>query len=210
MRTQHGDKQGYALKEMGHSGRVPFYLEDGDHRVLVQPARAVLHAGTADTLHGSGLGALTLGLGRPVPADGKAVERVVPTGQRLYVMGYAQRLHRSEDDRRQLLQAKVREVKGDPKRMARFDTDGDGRIDVREWGAARAAVEEEALVEAPHAGGERDEVAIGEHPAGGLFYISDRREEAILASLAWRAPLAFSVGVAAILGGGYALTRLLG
>ena len=145
-----------------------------------------------------------------VPADGKVVERVVPTGQRLYVMGYARRLHASEHDRRQLLQAKVREVKGDSVRMARFDTDGDGRIDAREWEAARTTVEEEALVEALDTGGERDEVAIGDHPTGGLFYISDRREEAILASLAWRAPLAFSVGVAAIGGGGYALTRLLG
>lgn len=210
VRARHGDKQGYILREAGNSGRVPFYLADGEHRVLVHPERAVLSAGTADTLHGSGLGLLTLHLGRPVPADGKVVERVIPVGQRLYVMGYAQRLSRSEHDRRQLLQAKLRQVKSDPVRMARFDTDGDGRIDAGEWEQARTAVEEEALLEALDAPAARDEVAIGEHPAGGLFYISDRREEAILASLAWRAPLAFALGVAAMLGSGYALTRLLG
>lgn len=210
VRARHGDKQGYTLREAGNSGRVPFYLADGEHRVLVHPERAVLSAGTADTLRGSGLGLLTLNLGRPVPADGKVVERVIPVGQRLYVMGYAQRLHRSEHDRRQLLQAKLRQVKSDPVRMARFDTDGDGRVDAREWEQARDAVEEEALLEALDAPEARDEVAIGEHPAGGLFYISDRREEDILSSLAWRAPLTFALGVAVTLGSGYALARLLG
>ncbi|HSH69491.1 MAG TPA: hypothetical protein VK997_06210, partial [Deferrisomatales bacterium] len=202
------DQTGYTLRESGHSGAVPFYLEEGSHRVLVQPEKAIIHAGTAQTLYGS-LGCLGLPLGRSVPADGKVVERVIATGDPLYVMGCARRVRYSAHDHRQRFRDKLRELKTDRKRMQRYDLDGDGRIDAEEWAQARGDVEEEALLAGLTEPADRDEVAIGEHPAGGLFYISDRKEEAILGSLAWKIPLAFAVGVVGIIGGGYTLVQTL-
>ena len=159
--------------------------------------------------YGSGLGCLGLGLGRPAPAEGKVVERVIATGDQLYVMGCARRVRSSAHDHRQRFRDKLRELKADRKRMRRYDLDGDGRIDAEEWAVARGEVEETALLEGLADPGEGDEVAIGEHPAGGLFYISDRKEEAILRSLAWKIPVSLAVGVAGIIGGGYALVQLL-
>ena len=56
----------------------------------------------------------------------------------------------------------------------------------------------------------KNDIAIGTHPTGGLFYISDSNEKAILTSMSWRIPLFLILGIAGTSLGGLYVLKLLG
>ncbi len=193
-----GNQGGYRLKQWGESGHVPFYLEDETGRVLIQPQHAIIKAGTTQEMSapfGNSLGAMEL---YSDTGNQKIVEKVIPMGEPLYVMGFARPLRTARDARESLFRKKLRKLKNDPERLQNYDLNGDGAISDTEWERARRELQNAALLES--AGDGRDRVCISEHPTGGLFYISDTHEEHLTRSMGWRIPLFAGLGMGLVIG----------
>jgi hypothetical protein len=198
------------LKEWGSSEHVPFYIEDDTGAVTVTPSGAIVHAGRTDTLSGDVIGGLIGNLRASGEIGGKIiVETVIPTGSLLFVTGFADRTRGSAHERKKRLIDRLRHLKTDPAHIGRYDADRDGKLSADEWESAKRDAEEALLLESPQAESEADRVAIGEHPTGGLFYISDKKEEHIIRSIAWRIPLALGLGVAVTTIGAVMVLQLL-
>jgi hypothetical protein len=194
-----GNQAGYRLKQWGESGHVPFYLEDETARVLILPEHAIIKAGTSQEMSAPFGGALGMSQVLSKTGNQKIVERVIPIGEPLYVMGFAHPLRTGGEVRHEHFLKKVRELKSDPGRLMDYDLDGDGAISETEWEGARRDMQEASLLEQTDDG--RDRVCISEHSTGGLFYISDRHEEHLTRSMAWRIPVLLCLGVALVIGG---------
>lgn len=194
-----GDGSTCRLKKWGESGKVPFYVEDETGRVLVDPEHAIIKAGISQDVSRSFFDMLGSVPASEVDGQRKVVEVVIPAGQPIYVMGFARPVRTGSGERKKTYLQRLRELKRDRAGLAQYDHDGDGKISEEEWDAARNAIEEEILLGT--AGGGEDRVAIGEHPAGGLFYISDKHEEVLTRFMAWRIPLFLVLGAGAMIGG---------
>lgn len=203
-RTRNGKRM--VLKEWNDSGRIPFYLEDDTGRTLITPKEAVLRAGVKETLSGDMLSAV---YGSSASGNRKIVETTIPTGSFLYVMGYAHRVRNPAKTKKREMTERLVDLKHDKARLNNYDTDGDGRIDSEEWDRARADVEDQLFRDRLEAGKAKDEVAIGAHPTGGLFFISDKKEEHIIKSMAWKIPLYLASGSGATLGGLFFILKIL-
>ncbi len=193
------------LREWGDSGRVPFYLEDDTGRVLINPEGAIVRTGRSRRLRGSML-ARFAGIDA-YSNNATVVEKAIAAGQFIYIKGYASRLIMSGEERKKTVIERLRELKRDGHRMRRYDSDMDGTISEEEWEAARRDIEDETLLETLNSTGNKDDIAIGEHPSGGLFYITDRHEEGILRTMTWKIPLLLIFGGAAVTGGAILLLR---
>ena len=196
VRTKNGCQN--VLKEMGSSGDVPFYIEDDSGRTVIDPKGAIISAWEKNTVRGSILDKLLSSSPSRFGGKRKVVESVIPAGRRLYIIGYAHRVIMSAEKKKRGLLAAIRRLKADKTRLASYDTDSDGRISQEEWARARQDVHDEVLKGTLDDTGTKDDVAIGEHPSGGLFYISDSHEEGIIGSISWKAPLFFVLGVLTI------------
>ncbi len=194
-----GNQAGYRLKQWGESGKVPFYVEDETARVLILPEHAIIKAGTTQDMSAPFGGALGLAQSFSKTGNQKIVERVIPLGEPLYVMGFAHPLRTGREVRHGHFMEKLRKLKSDPARLADYDLDGDGSISETEWEGARRDMQEVALLDQTDDG--RDRVCISEHPTEALFYISDKHEEQLTRSMAWRIPFFLCLGVALVIGG---------
>ncbi|MDH4226425.1 MAG: hypothetical protein OEV59_01530 [Deltaproteobacteria bacterium] len=183
------------LVESGYSGNVPFIIEDESGTTQVLPKGALLHAGFKSTYSGSQYQQLLAA--RMITGD-KIVETIVTPGTNLYVKGYAHRRKSSAEEKTKKRLAKLQELKADPMKMAKFDKDNDGKLNSSEWDTAVKHLDDELMAEVMKEGSAKDAVAIGEHPSGGLFYISDKSEEELLSSMKFKIPV--------LLGGGILLT----
>ncbi|MEK7880819.1 MAG: hypothetical protein AAB210_02855 [Deltaproteobacteria bacterium] len=192
-KTSDGERD--VLKGLGDSGDVPFLIEDETGRTLVNPSGAILTAGEknsftfrAEEFNMPYLGVLTVD-------NTKVIETVIPIGRPLYVMGFAKRLTLSADEKKKGFLSRLMALKSNPSALKKYDANGDGRISAEEWDDARRSVEEEQTTEATEAV-PKDDIAVGEHPSGGLFYISDSSEEVMLSSMRWRIPVFLTLGIA--------------
>ncbi|MEK7313994.1 MAG: EF-hand domain-containing protein, partial [Deltaproteobacteria bacterium] len=161
----------------------------------VNPSGAILTAGEknsftfrAEEFNMPYLGVLTVD-------NTKVIETVIPIGRPLYVMGFAKRLTLSADEKKKGFLSRLMALKSNPSALKKYDANGDGRISAEEWDDARRSVEEEQTTEATEAV-PKDDIAVGEHPSGGLFYISDSSEEVMLSSMRWRIPVFLTLGIA--------------
>jgi hypothetical protein len=122
---------------------LPFVLEDTTGRCLVEPAGADLNARTTDTWYGSGRHT-------PRPHESSWLqlsrryrfteERILP-GDPVYVLGRFETPRRGAAERDGVTRHLLSRWKQDPTHMARFDTNGDGQIDLDEWEVARQAAQ---------------------------------------------------------------------
>ncbi|MEE9615115.1 MAG: hypothetical protein V3W31_09270, partial [Thermodesulfobacteriota bacterium] len=199
----------YVLKEWGDSGNIPFYVEDDTGRVLVLPNEAIIRGGRSETLRGDYRSSFfAAGQGIHI-SDGKVEETVIPEGESLYVMGFAHRMRISFAEKRRKFIERLKALKSDKTRLRQYDADMDGKINDEEWETAKKDVEDKMLAEKLASKKNEDNIAIGPYPSGGLFYISDKHEEAILDSMAWRIPLFLTLGLAGTTGGGIYLLQVL-
>ena len=201
------DGQRWSLKEYNDSGRVPFYLEDDTGRTLIMPEKAILHAGVKETISGDMLSSV-FGT-RSAINNRKIVEITIPAGQFLYILGYAHRLRSSHSGKKKEMNERLIDLKHDKAKLNKYDTDGDGKISSEEWDAAREDVEDQILNERLEAGQTRDEVAVGVHPSGGLFIISDKKEAHLIKSMAWKIPLLLVTGSGATLAGVFFILKII-
>ena len=124
-------------------------------------------------------------------------EDLIPLGARIYVLGSAH-LQRQGKKHRERLVERLRSLKADAARMARYDSDGDGRIDEREWEAARADMEQQVYAESLAADQGVRETVVVEKPRFGLlpFIVADS-EAGLLRKLAFRTWLFLACGAVA-------------
>ena len=82
--------------------------------------------------------------------DYRYMERRIPDGASLYVLGHFKKMGNAADHREASVRDLLRRWKTAQRDMLeRFDADGDGRIDAQEWEAARKAAEREVDQENP-------------------------------------------------------------
>lgn len=120
----------------------PFSLDDGTARCIVEPSGAFLRLRRSDRWRGShrnpdGRSSGTwLSTGRY-----RFTEERIQDGDPLYILGSLETPSRGSAEREQLKRALLKVWKQDPARMARFDRNGDGQIDLDEWEQARTEAE---------------------------------------------------------------------
>lgn len=190
-------------------------LDDGTGQVVVNPAGAEVTPSSSDTWYGSerkptrGPGPGGSGLvdwGGMVGTSRRRyryTEKIMRPGEPLFALGHfeTRRGAVDSDERARRRTELLAEWKADPAALAaRFDEDGDGRVDMHEWERARAAAE--AAVEEQAAREERQPAAdlLLKPPDGRPFILSVKDQAELARSYRFRsvAFLAlFLVGLAA-------------
>ncbi len=189
------DTNRWRLTRTISSGKLAFYLEDETGRVLINPGGAYYSiTRTSQTIHGRFIPSLAIKLEDP---NTRVTEDLIPLGARIYVLGSAH-LQRQGKKHRERLVERLRSLKADAARMARYDSDGDGRIDEREWEAARADMEQQVYAESLAADQGVRETVVVEKPRFGLlpFIVADS-EAGLLRKLAFRTWLFLACGAVA-------------
>jgi hypothetical protein len=191
-----GDTSAWRLTRTVTSGKVDFFLEDETGQIRINPKGAYYAlARTRQSLRGRFIPSLAIKLDDP---NTRVIEDLVPVGARIYVLGSAHTRREGKQHRERLID-KLRALKKDPQAMARYDRDGDGRIDEEEWEAARADVETRVYAESLAGGKGASETVVVEKPRFGLlpFIVADS-EERLLRRLALRTWLFLLCGAAAV------------
>jgi hypothetical protein len=186
-RYRRGNK-GWQLTSVTSSGSVPFWLDDGTGRVLIEPRGAMVRPRTRQEGYGAGASGL-LAISGASRANEKWVEEVVYEGTSLYVLGNAHPVQRKCNLRERTMEA-LRRLKGDPEAMRRYDLDGNGQICQKEWDLARTDVEAQILRESLLDGRQqrpRPEVAIGKQGAAPLIIAETESEARLARGYGWTA-----------------------
>jgi hypothetical protein len=195
---------------------VPFVIDDGTGECIVQPDGAeVIPTETTswygDTPWPSGPA------GTPVrlfadSRDYRYTEDRVYEHELVHALGdFRSTASSAEPDHNDAIAARLAEWKQDqPALLRRFDLDGDGRIDMKEWEAARAAARQLVL----EASARREPVAnhhVLRRPEGGrLFLVSALPHADLVRRYQRQALLAFVGFVAAVLALGWLLQDVSG
>lgn len=142
-RKSTGRSNNWTTIEQGTAER-PFALDDGTGRCLVEPEGALVKLRQKEQWHGPhrdpSRGDIRFAwLGRD--ARYRFTEFRIQAGDPIYLLGRFETPRRGPAERERLQHELLRLWKRDPKRMARFDTDGDGQISPAEWDRARQEAE---------------------------------------------------------------------
>jgi len=192
-RTDNGHQ--WRLTRTVSSGKLPFYIEDDTGRVLVNPKGAYYSLTRArQTIRGRFIPTLAIKLDDP---NTRVIEDLIAIGAKVYVLGSAH-LQRHGQTHRERLMDKLRSVKQDASKMARYDQNGDGHIDAEEWDAARADIEHNVYAESLTSGSGDYETVVIEKPKFGVlpFIVADS-EKGLLRKFAIRSWLFFASGALA-------------
>lgn len=204
--TRKGRKQ--RLREAADSGGVPFYLEDDSGRVLVNPEGAIIKGAQKDIYTGGNVNNMLFSSISIRNHGDRIEETFIPAGGFLYLIGFADRIVSSAHGKRKRFAKRIRELKKDRARLGSYDADGDGELDSAEWENAKSDLEEQMLKESLKAE-KKDNIILKDHSAGGLFYILDSHESAVLSSLGIRIPLFLVFGISCFGFGTFYLLKLL-
>lgn len=181
--TDHRGRTQWKTVGSGSSEAIPFGIRDDTGEVMVLPQGAQFDLSSRRTIPVSTSGSSGLGLSK-IGDKTRAIEECIPSFGTVYVLGTARPIQVMPPDHRRDLAMRLRALKRDKARLARFDTDGDGRIDEDEWKAAVTTVESEILRERVESGPEpTDRALIGAGEPGELFLVSDHSEEKLLRQL---------------------------
>lgn len=180
------------------SGHVPFVLDDGSGRVVVDPAGASVRARTSQTEY-PGESSL-IGAAAEGGPDEKWVEELIVEGTTLYVLGYARPARGVGPGLRERTIATLQRLKLDPQALRRYDSNGDGRLDSDEWQTVRDDAEQLAAAEQlrEREGPAADHALVGKAPRGLPFVIAEGQTGAELATrYGWYAAGLLLLGAAA-------------
>lgn len=188
----------WQLTSQSDSSHVPFVLDDGSGRVVVDPAGATIKVRTEQT----GYPGESTRIGAAVDGgpDEKWVEELIYEGTSLYVLGYARPARGTGPGLRERTLEVLRRLKLDPQALRRYDTDGDGRLDGDEWQIARDDAERLAAAEQLDARNRPavDHVVLDKPPGGLPFLIAEGQTGAELAGrYGWAGAVLLGVAAAA-------------
>jgi len=201
------DKQ-WQLSRITSSGTVPFIIEDDTGKIQIDPQGAKL---SPKTTHEGSPGQNNILFSSSIDDDPneKWKEEVIHEGSILYVLGFARSNKSNNNDLRQKVADKLRDLKTDRDKMMTYDADGNGTIDSAEWDQARSDMERQALQEKLQQtkGRSNQQLTIGAPPQKGLpFVIAETESEAHLTrNYTWYIPPLLIVGVASFI---WALIRV--
>jgi len=106
---------------------------------------------------------------------------------KVYIMGTAKKTE-SPTDYQETLMSRLRQIKADPKKMAQFDLNKDGQVDMREWNIAVDKIEQE-LIEGELKNTSQDElsdVGITKGDMDDVFIISDYSQKDLIKKLSFQ------------------------
>lgn len=195
------DKQ-WQLSRITSSGTVPFIIEDDTGKIKIDPQGAKL---SPKTTHEGSPGQNNILFSSSIDDDPneKWKEEVIHEGSILYVMGFARTSKSNNNDLRQQVADKLRDLKTDHNKMMTYDSDKNGTIDGAEWDKARSDMEQEALQEKLLQTKERSnqQLIIGAPPQKGLpFIIAETESEAHLTrNYTWYIPPLLLIGVSSFI-----------
>jgi len=197
------NRNNWALTSESDSSHVPFVLDDGSGRVVVDPAGATIKVKTEQT--GSPGESTMIGAAVDGGPDEKWVEELIYEGTTIYVLGYARPVRGVGPGLRERTVEVLRRLKLDPRALRRYDANGDGRLDADEWQAARddaerlAAAEQLSVRDVPST----DHALLGKPPRGLPFLIAEGQTGTELAGkYGWIGAMLLVLGIAAF---GFAL-----
>lgn len=196
---------------------VPFLLDDGTGQCIVQPDGADVIPTESTTWYGSTPWPVAAPANKPFllltgGRDYCYSEDRVYEHERVHALGdFLSTASAAEPDHQEAAAARLAEWKRDqPALLQRFDRDGDGRIDLQEWEAARAAARQVVLEEGIRRGPESNHHVL-RRPAGGrLFLVSALPHDDLVRRYRRRALLAFLAFVAAVFALGWLLQGAFG
>lgn len=197
------NRNNWRLTSESDSSHVPFVLDDGTGRVVIDPAGATIKTRTEQT----GYPGESTMIGASVDGgpDEKWVEELIYEGTTVYVLGYARPARGVGPGLRERTVEVLRRLKLDPQALHRYDANRDGRLDADEWQSARedaerlAAAEQLNIQDVPSA----DHALLGKPPRGLPFLIAEGQTSKELAGrYGWIGALLLVLGVAAF---GFAL-----
>ncbi|TLM67690.1 MAG: hypothetical protein FDZ69_04130 [Deltaproteobacteria bacterium] len=199
-RYRRDQRNNWTLTSQSDSGHVPFVLDDGSGRVVIDPAGATVRAKTEQT--GFPGESTLLGAATDGGPDEKWVEELIYEGTTLYVLGQARPAREVGAGLRGRTAELLRRLKLDPHALRRYDTNGDGRLDADEWQAARDDAEQ--LAAAEQLGEPRepavDPVLLGKPSHGMPFLIAEGETGGDLAKrYGWFAAVLLMFGAAAFI-----------
>jgi len=189
----------------GSSSSSPFWLKDGTGTVLVLPQNAEMmvpisfqyqtgpfSGSLPDSLgqflvHNNISRAGFLGIGYTL----RFREWAIGIDDDVYVMGTAKKIRHAFQSHRDKLLKRLKEIKRDPEKMKRFDTNNDGQISPQEWDQAVKKIETEMIEESLKAGEQpianETDLMIGQGDEEKLFMISTYSQKELINKLGWQA-----------------------
>ncbi len=209
-RYQRSRRAGFWVAVDSDASTHPFYLDDGTGQCLIDPEDADINCRHVKTWYGN----TRRPLRKPIHYDGSRVvlttvmsrvsfgnryrytEYQIRDGDPLYTLG-----HFATDSRGQR-SVTARELSGDilrewkldyPSLLARFDSDGNGELDLQEWRQVTQAAREQAEAERRELLSHPQEHAMVK-PHGGLPFIIGSHSQVRLISRFYRRALFFSAG----------------
>lgn len=191
------NKRKQVLVAWGNSGNTPFYATQDGAKVLINPKGAIMHGGVKHTFNGNNITA-NIAFSKYLTGDYKIVERHIPVGISLYIIGFAKPNRFSAKLKKINFIERLKKLKNNKEKLKTFDKNNDGIIDDDEWDNAKEALREVMYLESLKEKEDHDNVVVTDHPAGGLFFISDKNEEYHIKTAGYLAPLAFITGTALI------------
>ncbi len=199
------------------SGELPFYLEDGSGRILIDPkgSSMVIEQLSENIISANeltpemhklldGETSSLVKVARPLIRANvpyRVNEFIVKTGQELYVFGTAAQNPEVEEARRKSKRGfseVIKKIKKSPELLSRFDANGDGAVDMGEWEAGVGKLRAKYSREAAGV----DELVVCKGDEVPVLYISDQGEREFVRLLEkgafWRlffAPFLFLGGI---------------
>jgi hypothetical protein len=199
-RYRRDSRDNWTLTSQSDSSHVPFVLDDGSGRVVVDPAGATVKVGTERT--GFPGESTLLGMPSNDGPDEKWIEELIFEGTTLYVLGQARPAREVGPGLRGRTVELLRRLKLDPHALRRYDANGDGRLDTDEWQTARDDAERLAVAEQLSSGQTPaiDQVLLGKPPRGMPFLIAEGQTGGELASrYGWLGAGLLTLGLAVFL-----------
>lgn len=177
-----------------------FLLDDGTGACVVQPEGAEVTAqvriwyGPTPWPRSGPPGQRWAWLG---DAPYRYTEKLLPTGQAVYVLGEFRTRRDSDDDHpRAALADLLAQWKQDPARLReRFDRNGDGQIDRDEWETARTAARAEVDAQRAERAEQPAVDAIARPEDGSSFLLSVLTERQMMTRARWMAILGLGMGL---------------
>lgn len=171
-----------------------FYVEDGTGNILVDPLGAeMMLIKDYRNIEKKGIFAPKM----------RYTEWYIKPGDYTYVLGTVKKFKDAEQEHKEKLLARIRELKEDKDKLMQFDADKDGQISVEEWDTARQALEQTLIEEElknPQAGG--DDLVMAKGDAEKTFIVADRDERDLARHYSWK-----STGF--VVGGGLLIVVML-
>lgn len=175
----------------GHSGHLPFFVEDETGRIEVDPRGAIVDVSSTQTLNHIPFAGGVL----PPGFRATAWEKYIPVDYPLYVMGELRVEGRDVEAERHDLMARIQAVKRNPARMAAGDRNGDGIVDAGEWEDLVRDLRRQWDGAGNSAATRTDRVTVGRTATTPFFYISEKSEKDVVRAFRWRAMAVLTLGL---------------